>query len=217
MARTGEQERERAVHLAGPVAQCHADVVARAGHVDHFRFGCEVEIVVEEESDRTADGRHLSHFEIYLEAMAEIGADTGPITRFVELVRAGVAVREALVRAEAPPGAAAFVSTTMDILERDSVEAVAAAFTFGRENVIPNMFRPMVERVASEEGFQADKLVYYLDRHIQLDGVDHAHLARRMLVQLCETDEAKWAAATDAGRDSLDARAGLWSAIEGAL
>jgi hypothetical protein len=175
------------------------------------------EIVVEEESDRTSDGRHLSHFEIYIEAMTELGADTGPITRFIELIRKGVAIREALVLAEAPASAAAFVDVTMRTIETRDVVAVAAAFTFGRENVIPNMFRPMVERVSSEGGFTADKLKFYLDRHIQLDGVDHAHLARRMLVSLCEVDGRKWVVATKAGHDSLDARKALWDAVEAEL
>ena len=40
------------------------------------------EIVLGEESDTYADG-YLSHFELYLEAMREAGADTGPIKRLV--------------------------------------------------------------------------------------------------------------------------------------
>ncbi len=42
------------------------------------------EIVLDEESDITADGRPLSHFEMYLEAMHDCGANTIPIERFLK-------------------------------------------------------------------------------------------------------------------------------------
>lgn len=171
------------------------------------------EIVAEEESDRCTDGRHLSHFELYLEAMEEIGADMRPIRRFIEMVAAGTPVSEALTASGAPDGAAQFVRTTMSFIDANDLVAVAAAFTFGRENVLPNIFRTVVQAVSEDGGFSASKLVWYLDRHIQLDGVDHAHLARRMLVQLCATDERKWDRAAQAGHASLDAREALWNAL----
>ena len=45
------------------------------------------EIVLEEESDLTEDGAsHASHLELYLRAMQQAGADTGPITSFLAAV-----------------------------------------------------------------------------------------------------------------------------------
>ena len=40
-------------------------------------------IVLEEESDVDADGNPSSHYEMYLDAMNQSGANTGPIKSFV--------------------------------------------------------------------------------------------------------------------------------------
>src|ERR1700704_395761 len=53
-----------------------------------YRNACRLinEIVLEEESDTYGDG-HRSHFEVYLEAMREAGADTGPVNRLTGKLR----------------------------------------------------------------------------------------------------------------------------------
>ena len=54
------------------------------------------EIVLDEESDlRLGDG-HSSHFELYLEAMREVGACTTTIERFIALQREGASLDSAL-------------------------------------------------------------------------------------------------------------------------
>ena len=76
------------------------------------------EIVAGEESDRTEDGRYLSHLEMYLEAMEESGADTGPFHRFLDAVKIGTAPR----RTAGPPcpSRRAFTTATMQMIERGS-------------------------------------------------------------------------------------------------
>ena len=65
-------------------------------------------IVLDEESD-LVDGVIVSHFELYLTAMQEVGADTAPATRFVEALRGGVSVEAAMDLAPMPEAARAFV------------------------------------------------------------------------------------------------------------
>ena len=104
------------------------------------------EIVLDEESDAMPDGSYLSHFELYLQAMRQCGADVRPILRLISAIRAGVLADRALADPALPPGVADFVSRTLRIAERDEVHRVAAAFTYGREDVIPAMFEQLVAR-----------------------------------------------------------------------
>ena len=70
------------------------------------------EIVHGEESDIDAYGLPKSHFEMYLEAMDEIGADTQPIKRFIGALQDGQSVEEALTTCAIEPAAAEFVRAT---------------------------------------------------------------------------------------------------------
>ena len=76
----------------------------------------------------------------------------------------------------APPAAARFTSWTITSVRTLGVAEVAAIFTFGREDVIPMMFKEIVKNLGGLcEGTRLFE--YYLDRHIELDSKDHAPLA----------------------------------------
>jgi hypothetical protein len=101
------------------------------------------DIVLVEESDERGDG-FISHFELYVEGMAEAGADVGPITAFIDHLRTGTSVADALKLAEVPVAAADFVNTTWSIIESAPIHCQAAAFAFGREDLIPEMFQRII-------------------------------------------------------------------------
>lgn len=103
------------------------------------------DIVLGEETDAMPDESHLSHYEMYLQAMEEIGADTSQVKEFVELVRAGVDVEEALIKVETHPGIQDFVKHTIDIAMNGDLYQVLGNFFFSRENVIPMMFRSLLD------------------------------------------------------------------------
>lgn len=166
------------------------------------------EIVLGEETDETSDGRHISHFEWYLEAMAEIGADTGPIERFVKRLRQGIPTDVALADPAIPDESRTFTSVTLSFLE-SPLHVRAAVFFYGREDLIPRMFLPMVEGF-SREGLACGRLVGYLQRHIDVDGGHHGPLAERLLERLFEDDPRRAAAAHRAAVLSLEARKQLW-------
>lgn len=175
------------------------------------------EIVLGEECDVDADGQVLSHFELYLRAMGKCGADTGPIMRFVSAVAEGEAVVTALHIAGAPSAAAAFVRHTFSVLSTGDVVAMAASFTFAREDVIPVMFRHFVDELDARLPGAYDDLAWYLDRHIAIDGESHGPLGRRLMGSICGDDEARWDAAARVALSSLEARHALWDGIMTAL
>ena len=172
------------------------------------------EIVLGEESDDDGAGGFLSHLELYLQAMADVGADRGPILCLMEALEKGVGVPEALASCGAPPAAQAFSGTTFAVLEEEGLHGVAAAFTLGREGLIPPMFVELLKHLEEQGDSSTEALRFYLARHIELDGESHGPMAELMLESLCGNDGQKWADAERVARRTLLARRSLWTSIE---
>jgi hypothetical protein len=176
------------------------------------------EIVLAEESDAEVEGEPPeSHFEMYRAAMVEAGADGSGLDAFLARLRAGEDLRIALERSAVPSPARPFVAHTWTLVEARSLPALAAAFTIGREDVIPAMFGQLVADLSRRHEGRLARLIAYLDRHIHLDGDRHGPMSARMLETICGEDEAAWASARSAAADSLVARAALWDGVVAAI
>lgn len=111
------------------------------------------ELNLEEETDAAAPGQpgeFASHFQLYLGAMREIGADADTPVRFVELVRTQ-GLDAALGSGLLPEPALTFTRVTFGFIASGKPHIVAAALALGREHVIPNMFRAFLARMAVSE------------------------------------------------------------------
>ena len=108
------------------------------------------EIVLEEETDEIKDHYVKSHFELYLESMKEIGANTSVIERFVSDIKNSSNYRQTINGYEIHENLKSFMNFTFDIIESGEVHKIASAFTFGRENVIPDMFIEIVKGLNKE-------------------------------------------------------------------
>lgn len=170
------------------------------------------EIVLGEETDVAPGGRHLSHYALYLEAMREVGADTRPIERAVAALAAGTDPFAALDAAGLEAGPATFVRATLETALHGSLPEVLGSFFHGRENVIPDMFRTLLARwrIPPE---RVPVLVFYLDRHIELDSGEHGPAARAMIRDVVGDDVAGRLAVLRAARAAIDARHRFWDAL----
>jgi hypothetical protein len=168
------------------------------------------EIVLVEESDEFEDG-YISHFELYLRGMAQTRADTSTIEAFLALLRLGSDVEEALKTARVPGPAADFVARTWSIIRDAPIHCQAAAFAFGREDLIPEMFEHIVG-IADPTG-RLEYFKDYLARHIEVDADEHTPMAMRMLIDLCGEDRGKWDECARTVRSALEARVALWDGI----
>lgn len=167
------------------------------------------QLVLDEESDADGQGGYSSHFDIYRQAMIEVGADTLYIDAVVRSIRHAGTWRPELI----PEPARSFVRSTFDVVERGKAHEVAAAFAFGREDAIPDMFRALIASLDRQHPGQLGQLRYYLERHIGIDEVEHTPLALAMLDELCGTDELKWREASRAVDVAVAARVALWDGI----
>lgn len=171
------------------------------------------EIVTGEESDVDETGNRHSHFELYLMAMQQAGCDTTQIAQMIEMIEKGYSVTDALNLCGAPLPVKAFVNNTFDVINTDKAWLQAAVFTFGREDLIPQMFISFVNELCEHAPEKISIFKYYLERHIEVDGGHHSDLAYQMLISLCGTDAGKWSEATRYVKQALQYRIQLWDAI----
>ena len=172
------------------------------------------EIVVAEESDHDAHGVIKSHFEMYLTAMNEVNADTSKMNEFMKMIQSNNTVAEALENLSVPKEVKEFLNFTFDTIKTNKTHLIASSFTFGREDVIPDMFISIIDKATLENNKSYDSFNYYLKRHIELDGDEHGPLSLKMVTELCGDDAQKWKEVLETGKKALQLRINLWTGIE---
>ena len=171
------------------------------------------EIVVGEESDVDSFGNRKSHFELYLDAMNQCGADTSQIESFITVLKNKGDFNSAFTVSGTPKEACDFVDFTFKIIGSNKDYLQSAIFTFGREDLIPGMFLSIVNDIHKNFPDSISIFKYYLERHIEVDGDHHSHLALQMTSNLCGTDEQFWKEAEQATIESLQKRIALWDGV----
>ncbi len=172
------------------------------------------EIVLAEETDIDQNGERKSHYELYLDAIKCFGADTNDIDQFLSKLNDEdifSAIKSSNIQKEVKD----FLEFTFNIIEEGKPHKVAAAFTFGRENLIPSMFTAILKNFQKNFPEQdISKLIYYFERHIELDEDEHGPMAIEMVKKLAENDPIKWKEIEEVSIEALKKRIELWNSIE---
>ena len=166
------------------------------------------EVILTEETDLDRDGTPSSHLELYLRAMAEVGASPAQFEYFLSQLEEGCSVAAALERARVPQFIRDFVNTTIETAIAAPTLSVMAAFLFGREDLIPEMFERLLP-TCERQGLRVSSFDFYLRRHIELDGDEHGPIAREALTSVARTPR-DWRRAERGAREALIARRRLW-------
>ena len=172
------------------------------------------EIVMEEESDQAynSDGeRYASHFEIYLDAMKEVGASTDSINYFLSEVRTS-GLDKALNLSCVPSPSREFMNHTFELIDQGKGHEIAASFSIGRESIVPVMFKRILELTKIGVN-DAPVFHYYLERHAHLDGEHHGPMALKLLDDLCANEPEKENEVILQVQSSLNARIKLWDGV----
>ena len=168
------------------------------------------EIVTGEEADVDLNGIRKSHFEMYLDAMEQCGANTDSIKIFIKSLQQQGDLQQAFKDASTPEAAKEFVSFTFDIINTNKTYLQSAIFTYGREDLIPGMFVSILNDIDKNFPNNINIFKYYIERHIEVDGDHHSNLAIQMTKNLCGNNEQKWSEAEDSIKTALIKRIGLW-------
>ena len=171
------------------------------------------EIVTGEESDVDLNGIRKSHFEMYLDAMDQCGADTSGIKVFIASLQTGSNLKDAFRIAKTPAAAQDFVNFTFEIINSTKTHLQSAIFTYGREDLIPGMFVSILNDIDRNFPDSISIFKYYIERHIEVDGDHHSNLAIQMTDNLCGEDENKWDEALVSIKEALGKRINLWDGV----
>jgi hypothetical protein len=179
------------------------------------------QIILEEESDvglpdTEGNLEYSSHFEIYSRAMEEVGVSASPVVRFAEYAGHHGFNKALDTFPDVPTPAQVFMKKTFAFINSNKPHVVAAAFAFGREQIIPSMFRTLLANMAIDKK-QTPTFHYYLDRHIHLDEDQHGPLSLLMLNELCEDNRQYVTDAELAARASIQARIQFWDGVSEAI
>ena len=173
------------------------------------------QLVSEEESDNlystNAHDHPCSHFERYLEAMTEVGANTNIISRFINIVRKE-GLDAALTIPILPNPAIQFMTFTFDVIKRNQLHLTIAVLALGREDLVPQLFRSLPQNFPMNRS-EVPNFFAYIDRHIQLDEQEHAPVAKQLLQELCEGSRAKQIESQEIAEQALAVRLKFWNEI----
>lgn len=133
-------------------------------------------IVMDEESDFDHQNQVCDHFSMYVQAMEEVQANTKDIRNFVldfNLDGLPNAIRD-------------FVDFNISISRTYPLHVIAGVFCFGREKIIPDIFREILSNLkGSGLAETLPALTHYLNRHIVVDEEDHGPMAEKLLIASC--------------------------------
>lgn len=170
------------------------------------------EIVLGEETDDAPGGTHLSHYELYLKAMHDVGANSDPVMSFVDSVGQGMEIGRALTKIKAQKPVADFVTSTVTTALFGKTHEVLGSFFFGRENVIPAMFRSLLAQWKLDPN-DYPMFVFYLERHIELDTESHGPAAENIIQEIVGDDEVMMEELLTSALAAVRQRRQLWDSL----
>jgi hypothetical protein len=177
-------------------------------------------IVLAEESDDLSicSDSSISHYELYLEAMAELGGFSEPIEQLIIDLKQDKAFAPAIKQNMKdyskiiPISTFEFTRKNLEISTMGNIEQVTSFFIFGREDPIPEMFTSIIKEI-DKNNIKAEKFKKYLDRHVTLDGDEHGPMSMKLLCRICGNDSQKWNIVLESALEAIQERIKLWDGI----
>ena len=176
----------------------------------HFPIRLISEIILDEEVDDLGDGRILSHLELYLEAMEDLGCNMTPILAFFDLLDEGIGSEKAFDFVNFPDEVVSYARFGMKILEKP-IHARAAALFYEGEPFIPDRFLLRIDQMGRR--LKVGRFIDYMERHIEGLKRPGFSAAGRLVELLCQNDANLNREAEMIAEAVMNRRIELWDAI----
>ena len=164
-------------------------------------------IILEEEVEEQHDGSLLSHLEIYLEAMQDLGADISPVVCFFDMQEAGYTWQEALKHANFSAPVALYARKISRLAQQPIHERAAALFYEG-EPYIPDSFLEQLGQMGTKA--KVNRLLDYFERHIEGLKRPGFSASGRLVEIFCGDNELLNEDAEKAAEQAMKNRIELW-------
>ena len=169
------------------------------------------EIILEEEVVDLGNGKLLSHLELYLEAMMDVGCDMDSVFSFFDLIEMKIDPYVAAVKSGFVKEVCAYVRDVSRLLEQGIHERATALFYEG-EPYIPDNFLVMLYNL--RHTFKAESFLTYLNVHVEGLKAPGFSAAGRLVDIFCEFDDQFSEQAEKAAKLIMKARIKLWDAMD---
>ncbi len=172
------------------------------------------DLLLSAETDINLYGKHQSYFEMYLDAMSKSGANTSKIKEFLNHINHGTDIYLIIATSKLPLSIKQFLKKTFEIISEEKPHKIAAAFTFGRQDLIPRKFISVIENI--QINFPQEDLQlynYYFHRKLTQDS-KQVSTARKMTAKLCGNDIDKWSEVKETAEQTVTSRITFWDGVE---
>ena len=165
------------------------------------------EIVLSEESDVDENDNYFSHFDLYVSAMNDVGADSSRAINFIDKFDF-----HDYSLSELPEESLEFIKNTFNSIKSNKLSNIAAIFTYGRETTIPDMFSKILSKI-DEKDIRYKNLRLYIKRHIEVDSSRHGPLSIQLFNFTCENNQDVFNEAIEHAIKAIEARILLWDGV----
>lgn len=151
------------------------------------------EIVLAETSGINRSGYRQSHFEMYLDIMDDIGASTSEISDFIEHVRHGTDIFLVISTSDLPKAVKSFLIFTFNTIYNEQTPEILSLFTFGREDLIPDVFSELINDI--QKKFPKENIKnfkHYFQNRKEIDSEKHLSMSLQLVDNICNQDKVKW-------------------------
>lgn len=171
------------------------------------------DIILGEETDVNLDGSHASHYEMYLHAMNDVQANPKQVLTMVSDFEQNPKgdFKDIVAKQDIPDYVKQFVIHNLNTAINGSIDEVLGSFFYGREDAIPEMFSNLLKEWGLKEE-DYPKFVYYLIRHIELDGDSHGPAVNSIISNLKDNPE-KYISLLKSAIAAVKHRINLWDGI----
>ena len=170
------------------------------------------EIIFSEESDFDNKGNYYSHFDLYLLAMKDVGADTKKILKFINNFKNSGEVIYNASSQDYPKESIDFINNTFQCIKTNKIANIAGIFTYGRETTIPSMFKHILEKI-DNDNILYKNLRLYINRHIEVDSSRHGPLSMQLFKYVCKNDQEIYDEAIEHALEAIKKRISLWDGV----